>query len=58
MKSTKEVKGWAVYDLETNSIGRYKDDGEYMISTRKYKRGELHDTFKCIPVTISFSLPK
>lgn len=50
----KTIKAWAVLDLESNSLGRYHDDGEYMVSARKYKRGELHETFKCIPCTITY----
>lgn len=54
----KTVKAWAILDSETGTIARYyQHHGEYMIGPRKVPRKELHKTFECVPITITYEPP-
>ena len=53
----KQIKAWAVFDKESGTLGRYSESGEYMISPQKIARAKLHESYKSIPIIITYSLP-
>lgn len=54
MRKKKTVKAWAVFDKESQTLARYQEGGEYMISASKIPRRKLHETFVCVPIVITY----
>jgi hypothetical protein len=57
--TTKRIKAWAVLDTENGEIGSYAVKyREYMIGKKRIPQRHLHETYKSIPCTITYSLPQ